>query len=73
MLERKINFFQDLKLIMSGNNKQTTLIGRIAGQYAKPRSNEFMIHKGEQIHNYKGDNVNSLHHDDRVPSADKLR
>ena len=38
----------------------TTIIGRIAGQYAKPRTNEFIIVKGKKIHNYKGDNVNSV-------------
>lgn len=49
-----------------------TLIGRIAGQYAKPRSNEFTTHNGKKIHNYKGDNVNGLHHEDREPDQKKL-
>ena len=39
--------------------KPSTVIGRIAGQYAKPRSNEFIIVNGKKTHNYKGDNVNS--------------
>jgi len=64
ILEKKIDFFKDLKHIMEDSGKQTTLIGRIAGQYAKPRSVEFTTHNGQQIHNYKGDNVNSLHHHD---------
>lgn len=45
------------------HHKPATIIGRIAGQYAKPRSSEFTIHNGKKIHNYKGDIVNSLNHD----------
>lgn len=34
-------------------------IGRIAGQYAKPRSHDFENHEGESIPVYRGDMVNS--------------
>jgi 3-deoxy-7-phosphoheptulonate synthase len=43
-------------------------IGRIAGQYAKPRSVEFMEVNGVKVHNYKGDNINSIDINDRNPS-----
>ena len=56
----------------SKKGKPAFLIGRVAGQYAKPRSSEFMIKDGVQIHNYKGDNVNSLDENERDPSENKL-
>jgi len=33
-------------------------LGRIAGQYAKPRSNDFETVGGQEIHNYRGDLIN---------------
>jgi 3-deoxy-7-phosphoheptulonate synthase len=47
-------------------------MGRIAGQYAKPRSVEFVEVNGAKIHNYKGDNINSVNETDRNPCPDKL-
>ena len=52
--------------------KPSTIIGRIAGQYAKPRSNEFIFVNGKKTHNYKGDNVNSTSEDEREPSFHRL-
>jgi 3-deoxy-7-phosphoheptulonate synthase len=40
-------------------------IGRIAGQYAKPRSKDFETVNGEEMLNYRGDLINSF-----VPSRD---
>ncbi len=48
------------------------IIGRIAGQYAKPRTSEFMVHNGKKIHNYKGDNVNDVDVESRDPQHSKL-
>lgn len=39
-------------------NKKSLIIGRIAGQYGKPRSIDFTIENGQKIYTYKGDNVN---------------
>ena len=40
-------------------NKRVVKIGRIAGQYAKPRSNEFEIVDNVQLPIYRGDMINS--------------
>lgn len=40
--------------------KDCITIGRIAGQYAKPRSNEYEIINGEKRDNYRGDIVNDF-------------
>jgi 3-deoxy-7-phosphoheptulonate synthase len=49
-------------------------IGRIAGQYAKPRSNDVEIVDGEKIHNYRGDLINSINptREDRMPDPQRL-
>lgn len=49
-------------------------VGRIAGQYAKPRSNDFETVNGEEIHNYRGDLINGFksQSDIRVPDPERL-
>src|SRR5699024_5962549 len=44
-------------------------IGRIAGQYAKPRSSKYVTVGGEKIPNYHGDLINSIEPtlDARIP------
>lgn len=39
--------------------KPVTFIGRIAGQYTKPRSSLFQTINGEEMHSYRGDLINS--------------
>jgi len=49
-------------------------VGRIAGQYAKPRSRDTEIIEGEEIPNYRGDLINSYEPDleSRIPNPDRL-
>lgn len=49
-------------------------IGRIAGQYAKPRSKEFEEIDGEEMLNYRGDLINSYEprKDARIPDPQRL-
>ncbi len=49
-------------------------IGRIAGQYAKPRSKEYQIVDGEKIPNYFGDLVNRIEptQEARTPDPQRL-
>ncbi|MDR8391254.1 3-deoxy-7-phosphoheptulonate synthase class II [Aliifodinibius sp. S!AR15-10] len=49
-------------------------IGRIAGQYAKPRSSDYEIVDGEKIMNYRGDLINSFKPDAeaRKPNPNRL-
>lgn len=46
--------------LMYGSNKPVVKVGRIAGQYAKPRSSEDETIDGTTLPSYKGDNVNSI-------------
>ncbi|WP_131795560.1 3-deoxy-7-phosphoheptulonate synthase [Fluoribacter gormanii] len=42
-------------------------VGRIAGQYAKPRSNPYEFSQNERIYSYFGDMVNQSHKKHRTP------
>mmetsp|Transcript_10131 Transcript_10131/g.8928 ORF Transcript_10131/g.8928 Transcript_10131/m.8928 type:complete len:260 (+) Transcript_10131:29-808(+) len=55
-------------------NKDIVKIGRIAGQYAKPRSSPTEVINGETISSYFGDNVNCFKatKEDRKPNPEKL-
>ena len=54
--------------------KRVVGIGRIAGQYAKPRSNEFEIVDGAPLPVYRGDMVNSTAPNvvDRTPRPERM-
>lgn len=49
-------------------------LGRIAGQYAKPRSSNFELVNGEKIPNYRGDLINSIEpvREARIPNPERL-
>ena len=51
-----------------------TIIGRIAGQYIKPRSCKNEIRNGETLPSYMGDGVNSIEFNltDRTPNPRRL-
>ena len=55
-------------------NKKIIKIGRIAGQYAKPRSNNYEYIDGEKIQSYRGEMVNSYlpTYKTRIPNPDRL-
>ena len=46
-------------IISHKTNKKIIKIGRIAGQYAKPRSSNYELVDGQKIHAYRGDMVNN--------------
>ncbi|KAJ3508996.1 hypothetical protein NLJ89_g5452 [Agrocybe chaxingu] len=47
-------------------------IGRIAGQYAKPRSSSYETIAGKQVLSFRGDNVNGLDQNERTPDPERL-
>ncbi|MGF1671088.1 MAG: 3-deoxy-7-phosphoheptulonate synthase class II [Balneolaceae bacterium] len=48
-------------------------VGRIAGQYAKPRSRDYEVVEGEEILNYRGDLINSIEPSREARVPDPLR
>lgn len=61
-------------ILSSVTHKEIINIGRIAGQYAKPRSSMFEEIDGIIMPTYKGDNVNSLKPliRERIPNPERL-
>ncbi len=55
---KTINEVSDI--ILKKFNKKTIKIGRMAGQYAKPRSNDFEIKNGIKLPIYRGDIINHI-------------
>jgi len=47
-------------------------VGRIAGQYAKPRSSATEQIGDKTVPSFRGDNVNGLNPDDRTPNPERL-
>lgn len=53
-------------------NKEVIIIGRIAGQYAKPRSNPFEDYEGNLVEVYRGDIVNDISPTNRMPDPERM-
>ena len=75
----KIHNFLRLMLQMESiiefnTNKEVIKIGRIAGQYAKPRTTNSELINGVKISTYRGDNINDYKPDvdSRIPDPSRL-
>ena len=47
-------------ILSNGGKKRIIKVGRIAGQYAKPRTSDYEIVNGKRIFSYRGDMVNGF-------------
>ncbi|KAI0326723.1 DAHP synthetase [Cubamyces sp. BRFM 1775] len=59
-------------IVIWGARKPVVRIGRIAGQYAKPRSSPTEKIGDREVLSFRGDNVNGLDPNDRVPDPDRM-
>jgi len=61
-------------VLMYSTGKPVVKVGRIAGQFAKPRSSDFEEANGTKLPSYRGDIVNSIEftEDARVPNPDNM-
>ncbi|KAF8638993.1 hypothetical protein AX17_001795 [Amanita inopinata Kibby_2008] len=73
-ISAKIGLILSFSLILIwGARLPIVRIGRIAGQYAKPRSSAHeKISDDRQVFSFRGDNVNGLDPNDRTPDPDRL-
>ena len=62
-------------IIEQRSQKPVVKIGRMCGQYGKPRSSPHENFDGEEIHSYFGDNVNEFKPSKkgRIPNPDLLK
>lgn len=67
-------FLQMNAILMEGFKKPIVKIGRIAGQYAKPRSSDFEEINGIKLPSYRGDIINSIEFTEeaRNPKPNKI-
>ena len=70
----RLHIMQQMTSIINAQADVKVLnIARIAGQYAKPRSNAFEIVDGQRIHTFRGDNINSFEPDPERREPDPQR
>lgn len=74
LINRKVDLLRrQSRILEKALGKPVIALGRIAGQYAKPRSNPFeTLASGEVIHAFRGHNVNSEDPTDRRPDPNRL-
>lgn len=71
----KLKVLLQMSLVLShGSRKRVTRVGRFAGQYAKPRSNDVESRDGASLPSYRGDLVNrpAFNQRDRSPDPERL-
>lgn len=72
-IESKIKLLLQMSLVLIwGANKPVVRIARMAGQYAKPRSNPTEMHEGKEIPSFRGDILNGYAVEERKPDPARL-
>jgi 3-deoxy-7-phosphoheptulonate synthase len=74
-ITNKLKILLQMSLVLTqGSKVPVTRIGRFAGQYAKPRSEDLETRNGFQLPSYRGDNVNlpSFTVEDREPDPSRM-
>ncbi|KAH9854936.1 DAHP synthetase [Lenzites betulinus] len=72
-ISAKIGLILSFSLIVVwGARMPVVRIGRIAGQYAKPRSSPTEKIGDREVTSFRGDNVNGLDPNDRTPDPDRM-
>jgi 3-deoxy-7-phosphoheptulonate synthase len=74
-IARKLKIILQMSVILVyGCKKRVTLVGRYAGQYAKPRSSLTETREGKTLPSYRGDNINRIAftEEDRTPDPELL-
>lgn len=70
----KLKILLQMSVVLSyGARRPIVRIGRIAGQYAKPRSNDFETVDGQTLPVFRGDNINSFEPDPVLRQPDPRR
>ena len=59
--------------LMYGMQKPVVKVGRIAGQYAKPRSDDFETINGVSLPSYRGDIINGIEFNEQARKCDPQR
>ncbi|MEZ5399973.1 MAG: 3-deoxy-7-phosphoheptulonate synthase class II [Bryobacteraceae bacterium] len=71
----KLKILLQMSLVLvHGGRRPVVRMGRIAGQYSKPRSDDFETREGVKLPSYRGDNINrpAFTESDRLPDPSLL-
>lgn len=60
------------KQMIQKTGKKTVLLGRIAGQLTKPRSNAYEVIDGKEVPTFHGDMIHGMAVEDRTPTPQRL-
>ncbi|KAF2177039.1 phospho-2-dehydro-3-deoxyheptonate aldolase-like protein [Zopfia rhizophila CBS 207.26] len=72
-IDSKIKLLLQMSLVLIwGANKPVIRIGRMAGQFAKPRSSPTEMINGKEIPSFRGDILNGFDTNERTPDPDRL-
>ncbi len=74
-IANKLKILLQMSLVLVlGTHRRVIRVGRFAGQYAKPRSEDMETRDGVTLHAYRGDLVNSLPFTpkDRTPDPERM-
>lgn len=72
-IESKIKLLLQMSVVLIwGTNKRVVRIGRMAGQYAKPRSSPTEMVQGREVPSFKGDIINGFRLEDREITPARL-
>ncbi|KAI1854197.1 hypothetical protein JX265_000601 [Neoarthrinium moseri] len=72
-IESKLKLLLQMSLVLiRGTNRKVVRIGRMAGQYAKPRSSPFETVNGQQVPSFRGDILNGFELEDRALDPQRL-
>ena len=74
VIAAKLKILLQMSLVLThGGGRPVIRVGRFAGQYAKPRSDEFETRGDIKLDSYRGDLVNGLEFHDQVRTPDPHR
>jgi 3-deoxy-7-phosphoheptulonate synthase len=72
-IESKIKLLLQMSLVLIwGADKRVVRIGRMAGQYAKPRSSPTEVVDGREVPSFRGDILNGYHLEERELDPQRL-
>ncbi|KAI0020089.1 phospho-2-dehydro-3-deoxyheptonate aldolase-like protein [Xylariomycetidae sp. FL0641] len=72
-IESKVKLLLQMSLVLIwGADKRVVRIGRMAGQYAKPRSSATEVVDGREVPSFRGDILNGFHLDERELDPQRL-
>ncbi|KAE8148714.1 class II DAHP synthetase family protein [Aspergillus avenaceus] len=74
IVQQKVQLLHEQsRLISDAMSLPVVTVGRIAGQYAKPRSSPFeTLADGSKTYSFRGENINGAHLSERTPDPSRL-